>query len=77
MTILEDAERHKLFTQLQTKRHISVLTILSESLSVSERDGGGEICSFSIHLLFPALTDGVAQEILFCETLLNIQKSLC
>lgn len=64
------------FTQPQTKGHICVWpTILSKSLSVSERDGGGEVCSFSIRLLFLTIADGVVREILFCETLLNIQKS--
>ncbi len=39
--------------------HILVYpTSLSESLCVSERGGSGEICPFSIRLLFPSLTDG-------------------
>lgn len=56
------------------------LTVWCLSLCVSERGGGGgggEICPFSIRLLFPSLVTAVAREILFCETPLNIYKCLC
>lgn len=73
-----------LITPLWTKGHIfrCAQTISSESFCVSERGGGdgGEICPFSIRLLFPSLSQmvtAVAREILFCETPLNIYKSLC
>lgn len=47
---------HRSFDYLATDRppHFAV----SPSLCVSERGGGGEICPFSMRLLFPSLTDG-------------------
>lgn len=52
-------KKEALITLPRTTGHILVNpTSLSESLCVSERGGGGEICPFSIRLLFPSLTDG-------------------